>query len=153
MEKPSSYLSIDPGDTLGWAEFDDRGNVQGFGQESDVNFTEFITDKLHSGLKAVIVEKYVVFQKKALAHSGSDMKTSKMIGKIELLADMRKVPVILQPSSIYPIGAKWGGFDIPRNHSISHQYVAVAHGIYYLQQSGVRAVGQAMMRKDTNENS
>lgn len=151
MTVKSSYLAIDPGETSGWATFDEIGTLISMGQFKEKDFVEQTTELLHSDLKHFIVEDYVLFQHKAMAQTnarGRKLKTAKMVGKLEMLADMRGVPYTKQPSSVYNIGAMWGGFEIPSNHSISHQYVAVAHGIYFLQQHGIRAVGQSLMNRE-----
>lgn len=147
MDKPYAYVAFDPGDTSGWATFDDQGNLTGMGQFTEAEFTEKISDLIDSSLKAVICEDYVLFKHKAMAQTnsrGRNLKTAKMVGKIELLADLKKVKFVKQESRVYPVGAMWGGFEIPSNHSISHQYCAAAHGIYYLQQAGVRKPGHGL---------
>lgn len=150
MDKPSAYLAIDPGDTSGWATFDDQGKLTGMGQFREGEFVKEISELLHSDLLHVIIEDYVLFKHKAMAQTnsrGRNLSTAKMVGKIEMLAELKEVPYTKQESRVYPIGAMWGGFEIPSNHSISHQYVAAAHGIYYLQQNGIRKPGQAMMKE------
>lgn len=150
MDKPYAYLAIDPGDTSGWATFDDQGNLTGMGQFGEGEFVKEISDLLHSDLKHVIVEDYVLFQHKAMAQTssrGRKLKTAKMVGKIEMLAELRNVPVTKQESSKYSVGAAWGGFEIPSNHSISHQYVAAAHGVFFLQQNGIRKIGQGIKKE------
>lgn len=150
-----SYLAIDPGDTSGWATFDDQGNLTGMGQFKDTNFVAEITELLHSDLKHVIIEDYVLFKHRAMAQTnsrGRQLKTAKMVGKIEMLCDLKGVPYTKQESSRYKIGAMWGGFQIPDNHSISHQYVAAAHGIFWLQMNEVRVPGQFMKTENLNGN-
>ena len=143
--KPPAYLAIDPGDTSGWATFDEDGNLIGLGQVKESDFVKEFTDLLTSSLKHVIIEDYVLFQHRAMAQTnsrGRKLKTPKMVGKLEMLAELRGVPYTKQESSRYPIGAMWGGFEIPSNHAISHQYVAAAHGVFWLQSNGIRKPGQ-----------
>ena len=138
-----SYLAIDPGETIGWATFDDSGTMMMMGQSRFETFAKDFESLLHSDLKHVITEEYKNYghmqQKK-----WSKNNTSKVIGKIELMCELRSVPLTMQMANCYRIGAMWGGFEIPKNHSISHQYVAVAHGIYWLQQNGIRPVGKGL---------
>lgn len=153
MDKPYSYVAFDPGDTSGWATFDRDGNLTGMGQFSTAEFTEKISDLIDSSLEAVICEDYVLFKHKAMAQTnsrGRNLNTAKMVGKIELLADLKGVKFVKQEASRYPIGAMWGGFDIPSNHAISHQYCASAHGIYYLQSIGVRKPGHGLNLEGVN---
>lgn len=144
MEKQPSYLAIDPGHTSGWATFDDEGNILGYGQFRMEDLNKDLSNLLTSDLKAVIVEDY-------RNHGWTQQKkwsrndTSKIIGKIELLSDMRGVAVHLQPNTVKAIGYKWAGLgQAPSNHSISHQFDAIAHGVYWLQQNGIRKVGKAL---------
>jgi hypothetical protein len=142
----SSYFAIDPGETCGWASFDDKGDVIDMGQFRFEKFTQSIDSLLHSGLKQVICEDYrnhgFTQQKK-----WSRNNTSKVIGKIELLAELRGVPVVLQPNTVKAIGYRWGGLPDgpPSNHAISHQYDAYAHGVFWLQQQGIRPVGRSLL--------
>lgn len=141
----AKYLALDPGDTFGFAEFGKDGNLINMGQERDANFVRWSDQHITSDLDTVIVEDYKLIPgKKSRGQAWSRMNTSKQIGKIELMCDMRGVKFVLQPNNKYPIGAMWGGFEIPSNHSISHQYVAAAHGIFYLQENGIRKPGQGL---------
>jgi hypothetical protein len=141
----AKYLAIDPGDTFGFAKFDSDGNMCSLGQEHEDNFIKWSDENITSDLDTVIVEDYKLIPgKKSRGQAWSRMKTSKQIGKIELMCEMRGVKLVLQPNNKYPIGAMWGGFTIPSNHAISHQYVAAAHGVFYLQQQGIRKPGQGL---------
>lgn len=140
----SSYLAIDPGITSGWAIFDEQGNVLNYGQFKLDEVDDAIPELIHEKLIAVICEDYRnhgwMQQKK-----WSRNDTSKIIGRIEAIAALRKVPVHLQPNTVKAIGYKWAGLnEAPSNHSISHQFDAVAHGVYWLQKNNIRPVGKAI---------
>lgn len=144
----SSYLAVDPGHTIGWATFDEQGSMLNMGQVKMEHFNREFDTLLHSDLKAVICEDY-------RNHGWTQQKrwgrneTSKIIGKFELLADLRGVPLYLQPNTHKPIGYKWAGLkEAPSNHSISHQYDAVAHGIYWLTVNNIRQMGQSIPKED-----
>lgn len=142
------YLAIDPGHTSGFAIFDSKGEVVDYGQ--------FYMDKVVTELKqlfdqydfhTVIVEDYRNYghmqQKK-----WSRNDTSKIIGKIETLSELNEVKVVLQGAHVKPIGYKWAGLkEAPANHSISHQFDAIAHGVYWLQQNGIRPVGHSIPKE------
>lgn len=141
----SSYLAIDPGETTGWATFDSEGNVIRMGQFSMAKLNEELTELVHSELKQVIIEDYKNFAWKQ-QKKWSQNQTSKNIGKIELLCDLRSVPFFLQPASVKSIGYRWAGLDgPPSNHAISHQWDAYVHGVYWLQKMGIRPVGKAIL--------
>lgn len=144
--KPS-YLAIDPGHTIGFACFDAQGNIINYGQVNMDHFQRDFDKLLHSGLLHVIVEDY-------RNHGWTQQKrwgrneTSKIIGKIELLAEMRGVPLTLQANTVKPIGYKWAGLkEPPKNHDISHQFDAIAHGVYWLQSNNIREPGRALKDK------
>jgi len=135
------YLAIDPGLTSGWATFTDEGAVIEWGQFKMAELTQWLNDYLTSDLTAVIVEDYKnhgwTQQKK-----WSRNDTSKIIGKIELMGELRNVPVHLQPNTAKRIGYMWAGLgEAPTNHTISHQFDAVAHGVYWLVKAGIRQLG------------
>ena len=144
MKHPDAkYLAVDPGHTSGWALFDDEGSLIEFGQFTLLEL-EVLDALFTNDLRAAIVEDYrnhgFTQQKK-----WSRNETSKVIGGIETLGRMHKVPVYLQPNTVKTIGYKWAGLQAqPANHAISHQYDAVAHGVYWLQQNGIRKIGKAM---------
>lgn len=144
----SSYLAIDPGHTIGWATFDDKGGAIEMGQTKMEDFHKEFDKLLHSGLKHVIVEDYKNHGFTQQKRWGRN-ETSKVIGKIELLAELRSVPLTLQPNTVKAIGYRWGGLEgAPSNHAISHQYDAYAHGVYWLQSNSIRPVGKAIRDAD-----
>jgi hypothetical protein len=58
------------------------------------------------------------------------------------------VPLTLQPATAKNSGYLWAGLSsAPTNHAISHQYDAVAHGIYWLQVNGIREIGKAIPKE------
>ena len=136
----SAYLALDPGETTGWATFDENGDGIEYGQFKQSEQTEKLTEFIHSGLKAVICEDYRNFGWKK-QKNWSRNQTSKNIGAIEILCEMRQVPLFLQPANIKSIGYKWAGLgEAPSNHSISHQFDAYVHGVYWLVNNNIRSV-------------
>lgn len=148
----AKYLAVDPGETTGWALFDAQGVVLAMGQFKQVEQNKWLQAVVTNNLNMVICEDYrnhgFTQQKK-----WSRNQTSKNIGSLEMLCDLVGVPITLQPNTVKGIGYLWGGMSegAPSNHSISHQYDAWAHGIYWLQQNGVRPVGQALLERLKNE--
>jgi hypothetical protein len=136
-EKEPAYLALDPGETTGWALFDEEGTILRYGQYVQGEQTEWLSENLTSELKAVICEEYRIYNS-ARQKRWSRNQTSKNEGAIQLLAEMRRVPFFLQPANVKAIGYKWAGLgSAPSNHAISHQYDAVAHGTYWLRQKGI----------------
>lgn len=147
-EKLARYAAFDPGDTWGWATFNGVGDVIAMGQFPWKGDVQTINNLLEDHIVGVICEDYRNFawmqQKK-----WSRNQTSKGIGKLETLCELKKIPIVLQPSNVLEVGLMWAGLGkLPSNHSISHQYSAVGHGVYWLQQNGIRPVGRAMLGTD-----
>lgn len=139
MFNPAVYLALDPGETTGWATFDHQGKPLAMGQFAQSEQTKQLTALIHSDLKAVIVEDYRNFGWKE-QKKWSQNQTSKNIGAIEMLCELRGVPYHLQPANIKKIGYMWAGLGAaPSNHKISHQYDAHVHGVYWLRTNGILA--------------
>lgn len=143
----SSYLALDPGHTIGWASFDAKGDVIDMGQFHMDNIVQELDKLIHSELLAIITEDYK-------NHGFSQQKkwsrneTSKVIGKIEIFAELKNVPVILQSNTKKTMGYMYAGCEPPSNHSISHQYDAYAHGVFWLQTHSIRPIGKALMEQE-----
>jgi hypothetical protein len=137
VPRPAAYLALDPGEVTGWALFDEQGEILKFGQFGQGRQTAWLTTNLTENLKAVIIEDYRNYANKR-QKNWSRNQTSKNIGAIEMLCEMRSVPYFLQPANIKSIGYKWAGLvEAPSNHAISHQYDAVVHGVYFLRTKGI----------------
>lgn len=137
MTDEASYIALDPGDTTGWAKFDEVGELISFGQFTLQEQSKWLDENVTSNLKAVIVEDYRNYASHKQAR-WSRNQTSKNIGAIEMICDLRGVPHHLQMANVKAIGYKWAGLEAaPTNHAISHQYDAVAHGTYFLRINGI----------------
>lgn len=133
------YLAFDPGETTGWAEFNDEGECKAYGQ---LSFDELIAKcedwRGTPELKTVIIEEFVVFNHKARKFAGSRMKTSQAIGIIKSMAHANGAKVVEQPANIKPIAQKWTQIKPPSDHSQSHWVDAFNHGAYYLIKQNIR---------------
>lgn len=132
----TKYLALDPGETTGWCCFSEEGEILTYGQYKQADQTKELTRLITSDLLAVICEDYRNFAWKQQT-KWSRNQTSKNIGAIEMICEMRQVPLHLQPANIKTIGYKWLGLgEAPSNHSISHQFDAMVHGGYWLISTG-----------------
>ncbi len=144
----AKYLALDPGDTTGYALFDADGNCIAYGQYVLSEQTSKLDELITSNLDLVICENYVNYGWKQQKRWGTN-QTSKNIGKIELMCEMRSVECVLVPASNKEMGYMFMGMKEPSNHSISHQFDAMAHGVFELQKRGIRPVGKAMGNDST----
>lgn len=136
----AQYLAIDPGETTGWALFDKEGQLIALGQyksKTAAENTKELDRLLAPHILVCITEDYRNFNhvhRKFNQKAWSRNQTSKNIGSIETICQLRDIIVTLQPASIKTIGYRWAGMDgPPSNHAISHQYDAYVHGVYWLK--------------------
>lgn len=135
----TKYISIDPGDTSGWATFDEKGDLIQMGStHSDKDLTD-VLDTTKPTL--VVCEDWITVGHKTFG--GDKMNTARLIGKIEFWCELNGVKMVKQPASVKPIAYLWAGMKKPKNHAVSHEPDAYVHGVYYLQKAGVRKPQQA----------
>lgn len=142
------YLAVDPGETSGYAIFSVEGDIVEMGQFKQAEQNAWIRDHITEDCIALIIEDY----KNYASHKQkrwSRNQTSKNIGAFEMACFMFNVTVILQMANIKAIGYKWAGLGAaPSNHSISHQYDAVVHGVYWLISTGKVPMNKYVKEKE-----
>ena len=145
----AAYIAFDPGETYGYCTFDENGIELSMGQFRFEESAQHLSRLIVPTLKLVICEDYKNHGWKQ-QKKWSRNQTSKEIGKIEMTCDLRGVKYVLQSNTVKSIGHRWAGRPegAPSNHSISHQFDANAHGVYYLQSAGIRAAGIAIPEED-----
>ena len=136
-KRKAFYLALDPGETTGWATFDDKGVIIEWGQVIQADLHKWLDKTITSDLRAVISEEYRIYSSRR-QRQWSRNQTSKNEGAIEAICSLRDVPFFLQPANVKKIGYLWAGLGAaPSNHSISHQWDAVAHGTFWLRSKGI----------------
>jgi len=133
---PERLLAIDPGETTGWAYFADAELVAtGEVGPEDVSMQSIdIMDVLDVCRPyIVIVEDYRIYGHKAKSHSWSALHTPKLIGAIEALCTIRKIPMVLQGASSKQFCTncklqQWGFYQV----GSAHRNDAVRHACYWL---------------------
>lgn len=132
-----AYLAIDPGLTTGWAAFDISGELIGMGQ---VHGIDQFDDKLgnFSRLLAIICEDFL--HNPNVPQGGSRGPAQQVIALVRRYSRYAKVKLVMQASRILKVGYAWACIkQLPKSrHAESHQFDAVAHGVYYLQRNGIR---------------
>lgn len=129
-----NLLAVDPGDTSGWALYQ-KGILTKWGQSRGLK--GLLSDLKNLPTPDVfVVEDYRI--RPNVNHSYSRVNTIQVIGAIKAKALENDAKFILQEPSIKPIAYKWLNMSPPKDHSISHETDAMAHGYYYLVRTNVR---------------
>lgn len=130
-------LAVDPGDTAGWATFEDGYHIDD-GQITGANdFAQFCAKLMSSKIDTIVIEDYKLMPHKAQQQAGSRFQAVQQIGMLKLLAKVVGAELVLQGPDKYPIGLLLAGKTMPKDHKKSHHVVAYAHGWYYLVQQGL----------------
>lgn len=131
------YLSIDPGETSGWATFDEEGTFKAWGQIKGTPELEDWLAELEPP-KVVIIEEFRLYKSKALQQSGSKLETVQVIGSVKNQARRWKATIVEQRADVRGIAELYSGVSeksVP--HSKSHKISAMNHGTYYLVTKGI----------------
>ena len=122
-------LSVDPGKMSGIAFLNMEGVLCDMNQvplgKKLFDFLDSLTDEIDT----IVIENFRI--RPGINFSWQEMDTIKVIGMFEYRATQIGAKLVKQEPSCKSIGAKWNGTPIPKDHSISHQVEAYAHGTYY----------------------
>lgn len=150
------YISFDPGETTGWASFDEEGRLHkaGYSKGLDQFYDWLDSHSTFEGcgdLNTVIIEEFRLYPWKSDAQKWSQFKTVEVIGAIKFWArsiSMKMFPiwniqhqiqVVEQPANIKAIGYKWAMCSpLPKSNPRNHELDAYVHGVYYLQNKAIR---------------
>lgn len=135
FEAPPKLLCLDPGETTGWAVFE-NGELTKQGQ------TRTVDDwwAIHNLVKEinpshVVFENYRVYAHKLERHSNSEVFTLRLVGVIEYLCDVYlgipRMDQMAHQAKGFVTDEKlkaWGMYSKGQRHARD----AVRHGVYYL---------------------
>lgn len=137
--EPVAYMSFDPGEHTGWATFGEDGKVVDFeyvhGRE---DLYDLLDRYFQNGIGHVVIEDFFLYPWKDKEQGWSDFETVRVIGVIQAYCYLNKVEYSMQPANIKKIAYRWAGMTPPKNKLQSHAADAYVHGVYYLQQKGIR---------------
>jgi len=144
------WIAIDPGETTGYAIFDDVGELVTNGAiKGHDTFLDWL-DERTDVFDGCILEDYQV-RNQQFNHQGSRVPTIQLIGAIKRWARKRSIPVHLQRSDVLPVACKFIGFPYKRGIHVPDHISALAHGVYWLQQHKIRK--HQLVRKTTPPDS
>jgi len=146
---PSRLLCLDPGETTGWAFFN-QGELDQWGQIDTVNIEKQaiwndLEDLIHNcGPTQVVCEDYRVYAHKLERHSNSQVVTLRLIGGIDLLCHQNyhietypkhaSIPLHYQMATMakgFVTDDRLKAWDMWQS-GMKHSRDAIRHGIYYL---------------------
>jgi hypothetical protein len=131
-------LTLDPGETTGWALFDKGQLVEG-GQWRTLS-PAILADRIAEvigevpNLSLIVYEEYRVRGNKFKEHVGSEVVTIQHIGAIKVVADELGIPLVKQTAGMakgFATDAKlrrWGLYQPNQRHFVD----AIRHGCYWL---------------------
>lgn len=126
-------LTIDPGETSGWARFDDDGTLASRGQ---LDFDSMMGALARVGdVTTFVIEAYT--HDPGRQKRGSTFKTVQVIGAIKLRALQLGAKVVTVGREAKSMGSIYTGIEPPANHKLSHEIDAVNLGTYWLVTEGI----------------
>lgn len=133
---PARLLSLDPGETTGWAVFE-HGELTAAGQALTManGWTEI--DRLFADIQPtmVIYENYRVYEHKLSRHANSEVYTLRLVGVIEYLCDVKhKIPYYNQmahQAKGFVSDEKLKQWNYYKT-GMKHGRDAIRHGCYFL---------------------
>ncbi len=136
-QAPPEVLALDPGETTGWALFE-QGLLIDAGQTEKHKDIVAAAAEIQTLLRAtnpstVVIEDYRVYAHKAKSHSWEALHTPKLIGAIQALCAVRGAADILQMASSKQFVTNdklrtWNMYYKGKPHAND----AIRHGCYYL---------------------
>jgi len=131
---PRTMISLDPGETAGWAIFEEGDYVdsgEAGPEHTMLEVYELITEVAPD---VVVMEDYRIYGWKAKSHAWSDLFTPRLIGAIELTCILEDVPLyrqMAQSAKGFCTDKKlrgWGFYKTGKPHIRD----AIRHGCYWL---------------------
>lgn len=125
-------LALDPGETTGYALFDD-GNLQVAGEFSLWRLISLLI----VDVDRVVCERFALYARKAAAMTNNEFPAVQVIGVVRYLAETLNVPVHFQPASAIHSGGSLSPLMRPLVDALevkgSHARDATAHGLWYVR--------------------
>lgn len=146
------YLFIDPGETTGWAKFDNNGEMCGIGQRKGFeSLCVWLNEEINQSncflIKRVVIEEFKLYPWKSIAQAWSEFFTVEVIGAVRAICFKFSIPFEKVPAKNYSMGFLYMGMEVPpHSHRLHDQMVAQAHGVYWLQTHGIRKPQQGRVK-------
>lgn len=140
------WLSIDPGETTGWALWDDEDLLEA-GQTPLRQFIDGVYQALvapesvppglspaYEGVGRLVVEDWQLYPWKSKELAWDYCRTARGIGALELIARLAGIELVLQPAAIKERAEAAGAENLFVHplHENRHANDAIRHGVYYM---------------------
>jgi hypothetical protein len=147
-------LSIDPGGTIGWALFDDRGGEIGRGKMDFETFShsihykpqlsydqiQFMPRGIARATAGLMIDEVVYesfYQDPGIKQGGSTGPAQEVIGVVKYLCLQAGIHPTAQRSALLPVAMKHHGYEPPVTKTGNPKHLpdedsAWLHGMYYL---------------------
>ena len=122
-------LVVDPGDTTGYALFEEDGELYLKGQ---ADFDKFLDFLLKNSFDSIVVEDYRLRKGKQAQQTGSRFQAVQVIGALKYIARQEEIPFELVSVQAKTLGSMYSGVKPPSDHKKSHEIDAYNIGIYWL---------------------
>lgn len=133
IESTVKYLSIDPGESNGVCCYDENCKLLYLWTVKEEDILIFLNEFNH--LNTCIIEDFILYSHKAYQQVGSNMLTSRVIGRTEGWAARKEVHLVKQKAAIKPTGYKFlGRKPLNKKHPMNHALDAHVHFTYWAVQ-------------------
>lgn len=172
FEPPAKWLTVDVGETTGWATWEHHELIQTgqtplwrfvrhvghplLGHDAQERFTANELDitliTAIAGWERIIIEDWHLYEDLAMSLVGDKQDTVRGLGALQFIAQALNKPCTLQPASIKHEAELGGSHNLYRTplHPNRHMNDAIDHGVYYkaylkgeAMKAARKAVGQA----------
>lgn len=123
-------LVVDPGDTTGFALFQDNGIFIAKDQANFEDMLQILHDTRH--IERIVVEDYRLRAGKQAQQTGSRFQAVQVIGALKYHAFLHDIPFELATVQAKTLGSMYSGVKPPSDHKKSHEIDAYNIGIYWL---------------------
>jgi hypothetical protein len=136
--RPTRLIAIDPGDTTGVSFWRSGQMVSATTMRRDLLLFKRVIE--HFAPDVIAMESYRIYAHKTNQHTHSDVPTLRLIGAIELIAEMQQplIPIVFQSASQakgFVTDQKleaWGLYDGINKHARD----SIRHAVYYMIMGG-----------------
>lgn len=137
-------LSIDPGVSTGWAEWDGSKLLKFNEERPETAFYDLLIEGDFNDVDQVVFEDYKIRPadlQKGWGHEWNNGPALQIIGAVKYWCQTYSIPYKNQQASLLPVGCGYIGYPYNKKKHTPNYISAVAHGAYYLVKNKVCVPG------------